>query len=115
MRTLLRKLEPVRTGLSRRSLVIRAMKRTKLLVLGGPDAPELKAILPSLPSSVEVVAVGKTVDNFDQIDGAKWGEIDVLLNCGVGENAAKRQDIQVGNLGADLMHMLHGMPDPGTR
>ena len=68
----------------------------RLLVVGGKDAPELASLLPSLPSSVEIVAIGKTEAEWD-LSPEQWAGIQVMLNCGVGANAAKKQEIEVAN------------------
>lgn len=65
-----------------------------LLVVGSRDAPELE-VLGRLPQGVHVVGIGRALEDFKQLSDADWASVDVLLNCGVGKNAAKRDDIQV--------------------
>lgn len=67
---------------------------TKILIVGGKGAPEIAAVLPTLPSNVEVVAIGKNESEWN-LDPDEWASIDVLLNCGVGANAAKKDDLRV--------------------
>jgi hypothetical protein len=42
-----------------------------------------------------VLAIGQTVAELDA-KGLDWASVDVLLNCGVGAAAGKRDDIRVG-------------------
>ena len=65
-----------------------------LLVMSSKDSPEL-GILKRLPESVNVVAIGRCLDDFSSLSEAEWASVNVLLSCGVGKNAAKRDDIQV--------------------
>ena len=73
-------------------------KSAKLLIVGGRDSPEIAAVLPTLPEGVEIVAIGKNESEWNLGSDDAWASIDVLLNCGVGANAAKRQDLQAGAL-----------------
>ena len=66
----------------------------RLLVISGKDTPELVE-LKKLPSSVEVVAIGRSEADFSHLPAETWKDIEVLLNCGVGANAGKRADIEV--------------------
>lgn len=54
-----------------------------------PLPPRPACLLPS------VLAIGQTAEELDA-KGLDWGAVDVLLNCGVGKNAGKRDDIRVG-------------------
>lgn len=66
-----------------------------LLVVANPETPEL-SVLQKLPAGVNIVATGQTLSALSQqLTEEQWGSIDVMLNCGVGKNAGKRQDIQV--------------------
>lgn len=40
--------------------------------------------------------VGRRLAEFDKLTEEQWASITVLLNCGVGPNAGKKEDIQVG-------------------
>lgn len=72
-----------------------AGKQANLLVVASPDTPEL-SVLKQLPPEVKVVATGQTMADLDkQLSDDQWGSIDVLLNCGVGKFAGKREYIQV--------------------
>lgn len=42
-----------------------------------------------------MLAIGQTAAELDA-KGLDWGAVDVLLNCGVGKNAGKRDDVRVG-------------------
>ncbi|KAF6261211.1 hypothetical protein COO60DRAFT_801988 [Scenedesmus sp. NREL 46B-D3] len=65
-----------------------------LLVVANPETPEL-SVLQKLPAGVNIVATGQTLSALSQqLTEEQWGSIDVMLNCGVGKNAGKRQDIQ---------------------
>lgn len=66
--------------------------KANILVVAGGDSPEL-AVLEKLPPGAKVVAIGQTAAELDA-KGLDWGSIDVLLNCGVGKNAGKRDDIR---------------------
>jgi len=65
-----------------------------LLVVSNPSTPEL-SVLQKLPSGVQIVATGQTLADFSQLSEQQWGSIDVMLNCGVGKNAGKRDDVRV--------------------
>lgn len=65
-----------------------------LLVVASPNTPEL-SMLKNLPQSVRVVGIGRTLADLNHLQPEDWASIDVLLNCGVGQNAGKKQDIQV--------------------
>lgn len=72
-----------------------ASKTVNLLVVASPDTPEL-SVLQHLPPEVKVVATGQTLSDLSkQLSDEQWGTIDVLLNCGVGKFAGKREYIQV--------------------
>lgn len=80
-------------------MVAAAGKSVNLLVVASPDTPEL-SVLKQLPAEVKVVATGQTLaDLSKQLSDEQWGSIDVLLNCGVGKFAGKREYIQVGHGG----------------
>ncbi|PNW71822.1 hypothetical protein CHLRE_16g689700v5 [Chlamydomonas reinhardtii] len=64
-----------------------------LLVVSGPDSPEL-SVLQRLPAGVQVVATGQTPEDFAHLSAEQCASVDVLLNCGVGKNAGKRDDIR---------------------
>lgn len=67
----------------------------KLLVVCGPESPELEVLRRKLPKDrVEVVAVAQHADDF-QLLPEQWSSVDVLLACGILPNQAKRQDLQV--------------------
>lgn len=70
--------------------------QVNLLVVASPDTPEL-SVLKQLPPEVKVVATGQTLSELSkQLADDQWGSIDVVLNCGVGKFAGKRDDVQVG-------------------
>lgn len=76
-------------------MVSAATKHVNLLVVASPETPELD-VLKQLPAEVKVVATGQTLaDLSKQLSDEQWGSIDVLLNCGVGKFAGKREYIQV--------------------
>ncbi|KAG2433121.1 hypothetical protein HYH02_012823 [Chlamydomonas schloesseri] len=64
-----------------------------LLVVSGPESPEL-SLLRRLPAGVNVVATGRTPEDFAHLTPEQCAGVDVLLNCGVGKNAGKRDDIR---------------------
>ncbi|KAG2489804.1 hypothetical protein HYH03_011753 [Edaphochlamys debaryana] len=64
-----------------------------LLVVSGPDSPEL-SVLQQLPAGVHVVGVGRSLDDFQALTQQQWESVNVMLNCGVGKNAGKRDDIR---------------------
>ncbi|GFR44249.1 hypothetical protein Agub_g5451, partial [Astrephomene gubernaculifera] len=68
-------------------------RSVNLLVVAGPDSPEL-SVLKQLPSAVQVVAVGRNSADFAHLSESQWRSVNVLLNCGVGKNAGKRDDIR---------------------
>lgn len=87
-----------------------AGKTANLLVVASPDTPEL-SVLKQLPPEVKVVATGQTLaDLSKQLTDEQWGTIDVVLNCGVGKFAGKREYIQVcvrgGVLHTRLLYIL---------
>jgi hypothetical protein len=65
-----------------------------LLVVAGPGTPEL-SVLKDLPAGVNVVATGQTLEDFAALTPEQWASVDVMLNCGVGKNAGKKEHIQV--------------------
>lgn len=70
-------------------------QHVNLLVVASPETPEL-SVLKQLPAEVKVVATGQTLEDLSkQLSDEQWGSIDVLLNCGVGKFAGKREYIQV--------------------
>jgi hypothetical protein len=71
-----------------------ASKSVNLLVVASPEAPEL-SVLKQLPPEVKVVATGQTLSDLKQLPEEQWGSIDVVLNCGVGKFAGKRDDVKV--------------------
>lgn len=89
----------------------------KLLVVCGPESPELEVLRRKLPKDrVEVVAVAQHADDF-QLLPEQWSSVDVLLACGILPNQAKRQDLQVrGSSGTRLQtplcmtHVAHTLP-----
>lgn len=80
-------------------------RAVNLLVVSGPNSPELE-VLKQLPSTVTVVAVGRNKDDLAHLTEEQWDGIDVLLNCGVGKNAGKRDDIQVGWVSARIGQLI---------
>ncbi|KAG1668487.1 hypothetical protein FOA52_005260 [Chlamydomonas sp. UWO 241] len=64
----------------------------KMLVIGGPS-PEL-AVLKKLPANVHILQVGRCLADFSNLSEAEWASVTVLLNCGVGVNAGKKEDVQ---------------------
>ncbi len=70
------------------------MGHVNLLVVSAPESPELE-VLKRLPAGVNVVAVGRSSSDFSHLTDEQWASVNVLLNCGVGKNAAKRDDIAV--------------------
>eukprot|EP00879_Flechtneria_rotunda_P004882 GHRR01005156.1.p1 GENE.GHRR01005156.1~~GHRR01005156.1.p1 ORF type:complete len:377 (+),score=95.91 GHRR01005156.1:267-1397(+) len=76
-----------------RTIMPEAAKKANLLVVSNPKTPEL-AVLQQLPDGMDIVATGQTLADFGHLTGEQWASIDCLLNCGVGENAGKRKDIQ---------------------
>ena len=73
----------------------------RLLVVASPSSPEL-AVLKQLPSSVQVISIGQELKDFAHLSEEQWSSVDVLLSCGVGKNAAKRENIQVCLEGPEL-------------
>jgi hypothetical protein len=73
-----------------------------LLVVSNPSTPEL-SVLQKLPSGVQIVATGQTLADLSQLSEQQWGSIDVMLNCGVGKNAGKRDDVRVGVRTGELL------------
>lgn len=70
-------------------------QHVNLLVVASPETPEL-SVLKQLPAEVKVVATSQTLEDLSkQLSDEQWGSIDVLLNCGVGKFAGKREYIQV--------------------
>jgi hypothetical protein len=68
-----------------------------LLVVANPATPEL-SVLQKLPAGVNIVATGQTLSDLSQqLSEEQWGSIDVMLNCGVGKMAGKRDDVKVGS------------------
>mmetsp|Transcript_41935 Transcript_41935/g.133838 ORF Transcript_41935/g.133838 Transcript_41935/m.133838 type:complete len:293 (-) Transcript_41935:408-1286(-) len=68
--------------------------KVKLVVVSNPDTPELSA-LDKLPSSVTVVAIGRSYAEISsKISDDDLSTVDVLLNCGVGKNAATKDQIR---------------------
>ncbi|EFJ46809.1 hypothetical protein VOLCADRAFT_92635, partial [Volvox carteri f. nagariensis] len=77
-----------------RSAATMAAPRTvNLLVVSGPNLPELE-VLKQLPPTVTVVAIGRNLDDLVHLTPEQWDSITVLLNCGVGKNAGKGDDIR---------------------
>lgn len=72
-----------------------------LLVIASPDTPEL-SVLQQLPAGVNIVATGQTLAELSQLSDEQWGSIEVALNCGVGKNAGKRENVQVCCVRADV-------------
>ncbi|CAG9461781.1 unnamed protein product [Pedinophyceae sp. YPF-701] len=64
-----------------------------VLVMSGRDAPELK-VLDKLPAGMRVVAVGRSLEDFSGVSEEEWRSVQVLLNCGILKNAAKRDQIE---------------------
>ena len=67
---------------------------TGLLVLSSPDAPELALLQTALPPSFKVIGVGRTMEDFATLTHDDWAGVNVLLNCGILKNAAKRDQIE---------------------
>lgn len=68
-----------------------------LLVVANPATPEL-SVLEKLPAGVKIVATGQKLSELSQqLSEEQWGTIEVALNCGVGKNAGKREDVQVAS------------------
>jgi len=67
----------------------------RILVFSGKDAPELAVLQSGLPPGAAVLGIGKTLEDFraQGLTDAALGEVDVLLNCGVGPNASSRDAI----------------------
>lgn len=42
---------------------------------------------------VKIVAVGQTLSDFKALSKSQWDSVDILLNCGVGKNAGKKEDL----------------------
>ncbi len=73
-------------------------KGANVLVVAGASTPEL-AVLEKLPSGVRIVGVGQSLEALSNLTDQDWASIDVVLNCGVGANAGKREHIQVSHVG----------------
>lgn len=72
-----------------------ARAKLKLLVTSDRDgSPEL-AELDKIKDVVDVVGMGRSVSELSQLSDEDWASVEVLLNCGVGERAGKKKDIQV--------------------
>eukprot|EP00775_Hariotina_reticulata_P005492 gene5492-5727_t len=67
--------------------------QVNLLVVSNPSTPEL-SVLQKLPAGVHVIATGQNLADFSQLSEQQWSSIDVMLNCGVGNNAGKRDDVR---------------------
>lgn len=65
-----------------------------LLVVASPETPEL-SVLQKLPAGCKVIATGQTLADLSHLSDEQWISIDVVLNCGVGKNAGKRENVQV--------------------
>lgn len=61
------------------------------------DAGSLQ-VLQQLPTCVSIVAAGQTLADFASLSDDQWRSVNVLLNCGVGKNAGKKEHIQVGRM-----------------
>lgn len=70
-----------------------------LLVVASPDTPEL-SVLKKLPAGCKTVATGQTLADLSHFSEEQWASIDVVLNCGVGKNAGKRENVQVSRTAA---------------
>ena len=75
--------------------VTTAMSAINVLVVAGPDSPEL-TVLRKLPENVRITAIGREASDFAHLSDTDLSAVDVLLNCGVGKNAGRKEDIQVG-------------------
>eukprot|EP00878_Enallax_costatus_P046953 GHUV01057287.1.p1 GENE.GHUV01057287.1~~GHUV01057287.1.p1 ORF type:complete len:340 (+),score=73.08 GHUV01057287.1:317-1336(+) len=64
-----------------------------LLVVASPDTPEL-SVLQKLPPGCNIVATGQTLTDLRHLSKEQWSSVDVMLNCGVGKNAGKRENVQ---------------------
>uniref|UniRef100_A0A383VKK1 D-isomer specific 2-hydroxyacid dehydrogenase NAD-binding domain-containing protein n=1 Tax=Tetradesmus obliquus TaxID=3088 RepID=A0A383VKK1_TETOB len=79
---------------SRHAAMAAGKDSINLLVVANPATPEL-CVLQKLPPGVNIVATGQTLAELSQqLSDEQWGSIDVMLNCGVGKNAGKREDVQ---------------------
>lgn len=67
-----------------------------LLVVASPDTPEL-SVLEKLPAGCKIIATGQTLAELSHLSDEQWSSIDAMLNCGVGKNAGKRENIQVSS------------------
>ncbi|KAK9790351.1 hypothetical protein WJX73_000184 [Symbiochloris irregularis] len=61
-----------------------------LIVIASNDSPEIEE-LKGLPQELPILAIGRTPE---EIGAADWNRATVLLNCGVGPNAGKRETIE---------------------
>ena len=69
--------------------------KLKVLVTSDRDgSPELE-VLERIKDFVDVVAFGRNMSELSHLSDDHWASIEVLLNCGVGERAGKKKDIQV--------------------
>lgn len=72
------------------------MAAVNLLIVCGPQSPELEVLRRGLPTDkVHVVAIAQHADDFMHLTPEQWSSVDVLLACGILPNQAKRQDLQV--------------------
>jgi hypothetical protein len=53
----------------------------KLLVTSTKDSPELE-VLDTVKDKVQVIAIGRNVDELSHLSEDDWAGIEVLLNCG---------------------------------
>ena len=71
------------------------MTTTNLLVVCGPESPELSVLKDRLPDRVRIVAIAQHAQDFDHLSEEEWASVDVLLACGILPNQAKRADLVV--------------------
>ncbi|GAX77709.1 hypothetical protein CEUSTIGMA_g5152.t1 [Chlamydomonas eustigma] len=69
-----------------------SLSKVHLLVIADKSSPELQ-VLSTLPSNVEIVAIGKP-NELDHLTLQQWDSISILLNFGTGVKAARKEDIQ---------------------
>ena len=70
-----------------------ARRALRLVVFSSQSAPEL-SLLRSLPPSVEILGVGRSLAELVDDQGVDLSRADIALNCGVGENATSKDALR---------------------
>lgn len=81
---------------------------TKLLVTASQDSPELK-VLDQIKGLVDIVAMGRNVDELSNLCEDDWACVEVLLICGA-HAACKRSAQPQGAAAACLFELRRRVP-----